>query len=161
MNILITGKSGIGKTALCEEIVNSLKEKRINYGGVLCPGNDAIDLMTNEKKLFLDKEGIKPSKNCNKFINREGMSFAIKAVKNAIDKCNFIVIDEYGFLEFNGHGLAEVTDNAIKSDKNTLIIVKNKLKEHFLKKYSDFEVFDIDREEDLAKAKELANSFSF
>ena len=99
--------------------------------------------MSGEKTLFLDKEGIKPSEHCDKFINRAGMSFAIKAVKNAIDKCNFIVIDEYGFLEFNGHGLAEVTDSAIKSDKNTLIIVKEKLKDHFLKKYSDFKVFDM------------------
>ena len=162
MNILITGKSGIGKTTLCQEIVNSLKEK-ISYGGVLCPGDDAVDLMTNEKRLFLDKEGIKPSEHCKKFINKEGMSFAINAVKNAIDKCNFIVIDEYGSLESRGEGLAEVTDSAIKSGKNTLIIVREQLKDHFLRKYSDFnfEVFDIDMEEDLAKAKELVKTFQF
>ena len=67
MNILVTGKSGIGKTTFCEDYVNSLKEKKVSYGGVLCPGNDVVDLMTNEKRLFLDKEGIKPSEHCDKF----------------------------------------------------------------------------------------------
>jgi nucleoside-triphosphatase len=163
MNILITGKSGIGKTTLCQELINSLKKNNINYGGVLCPGNDAVDLMTNEKKLFLDKEGIKPSKTCNKFINEEGMSFAVKAVKNAIDKCDFIVIDEYGPLELRREGLAEVMDDAIKSGKDILIVVRDKLKDHFLEKYSDFkfEVFDIDKEEDLAKAREMVKNFRF
>ena len=148
MNILITGKSGVGKTALCQQLVNSLKEKNVSYGGVICPGNDAVDLMTNEKRLFLDKEGIKPSEHCDKFINKDGMSFAVKAVKNAIDKCDFIFIDEYGPLELRGGGLAEVIDNAIKSGKNILIVVKKQLKDIFLERYSDFkfEIFDIDKE---------------
>ena len=159
MNILITGKSGAGKTALCQQLVDSLKEKNVSYGGVICPGNDAVDLMTNEKRLFLDKEGIKPSEHCDKFINKEGMSFAIKAVKNAIDKCDFIFIDEYGPLESRGEGLAGVTGSAIKSGKNTLIIVKNKLKKHFLNGYSNFKVFDIDKGEDLEKARKLFKKF--
>ncbi len=161
MNILITGKSGIGKTSLCKEIINSLKEKNVSVGGVLCPANDAVDLMTGKKKIFLDKEGIKPSEHCDKFINKDGMAFAIEAVKNAIDKCNFIVIDEYGPLELQGGGLAKVIDSAIKSGKNTLIVVKGQLKDHFLKKYSDFnfEVFNINKEEDLEKAREFVKRF--
>ena len=165
-----------------KSIVNSLKEKNVSYGGVICPGNDAVDLMTNEKRLFLerlssrkgktnlekmrkhfDKEGIKPSEHCDKFINKEGMAFAVKAVKNAIDKCDFIFIDEYGPLELKGRGLAGAINDAFNSHKNILIIVRDKLKDYFLKKYSDFnfEIFDINKEEDMAKAKGLVETFIF
>lgn len=156
MNILVTGKSGTGKTTLCSKLVDSLKKDNITCGGVLCPGNYAIDLITNEKRLFLDKEGIKPHKYSKVFINEKGLDFAIKAVKNAINKCNFIVVDEYGFLEFRNKGLAEVAENSLHSGKNTLIIVREGLKDDFLKKYSDFkfEVFDISKGEDLLKIRE-------
>ena len=79
MNILVTGKSGTGKTTLCSKLVDSLKKDNITCGGVLCPGNYAIDLITNEKRLFLDKEGIKPHKYSKVFINEKGLDFAIKA----------------------------------------------------------------------------------
>ena len=154
MKILISGVSGVGKTSLCERIVEIAEEKGWKCGGVLCPvageGSTAIDLSTGEKEEMATTdskaEGIPVG---NYIINENGISLGKKAIRNAIENgSDLVFIDEIGPLEREGDGLFPEAKRAIATEKDVIIIIREKMLDEFITKFPGigFRAFIINRE---------------
>ncbi|MBU4267192.1 MAG: nucleoside-triphosphatase [Candidatus Altiarchaeales archaeon] len=154
MKILISGVSGVGKTSLCERIVEIAEEKGWKCGGVLCPvageGSTAIDLSTGEKEEMATTdskaEGIPVG---NYIINENGISLGKKAIRNAIENGSGIIfIDEIGPLERTGKGLFPEAERAMATEKDVIIVIRKKMLEEFTGKFPGigFRTFTINRE---------------
>ncbi|MFH1505891.1 MAG: nucleoside-triphosphatase [archaeon] len=139
MNILLTSDPHLGKTTVCKKLISKLKA-----GGILCPGEDIIDIATGKTERFLYTE---PVENAEKvgpyFIKKDSFTFGEKVIEKALENDDLIIIDEYGPLEFQGKGLHNITEKALKSNK-VLILVRKVFLKPFLKRFGeDFKVFKL------------------
>jgi len=131
---ILTGAVGQGKTTQIRNIINVLKEKKINVGGIYSPrlmengittGYDIVDISKNVRERFLKLAG-------NDDVNRVGkysiISGGLQSGLNALDAANIkrnqvVVIDEVGILELDGQGWAHKIDDLLKASINHLLIV--------------------------------------
>ena len=155
MKILISGVSGAGKTTLCERIVEIAEESGKKCGGVLCPvagegRTIAMDLSTGEKEEMATTdskaEGIPVG---NYIINENGISLGKKAIRNAIENgSDLVFIDEIGPLEREGDGLFPEAERAIATEKDVIIIIREKMLDEFTARFPGmgFRTFIINQE---------------
>ncbi len=154
MKILISGISGVGKTTLCERIVEIAEENGRKCGGVLCPGagegSTAIDLSTGEKEEMATTdskaEGIPVG---NYIITKKGISLSRKAIHCSIENgSDLVFIDEIGPLERKGDGLSPEAERAIATEKDVIIVIRKKMLEEFTSKFPgvEFRKFIINQE---------------
>jgi len=154
MKIIISGVSGVGKTTLCERIAEIAEKSGRKCGGVLCPGAEgrtvAIDLSTGEKEEMATTdskaEGIPVG---NYILNEEGISLGKKAICNAIENgSDLVFIDEIGPLEREGDGIFPEAERAIATEKDVIIIIREKMLDEFITQFSaiEFRTFIINQE---------------
>jgi nucleoside-triphosphatase THEP1 len=144
VKVLLTGKIGIGKTVVCEKIVEKGKKKKVNCCGIITQkvkekGQNMTlvikDLSNGEGKILAYKKPIdnKEIPNgihfCNYIFDKNAFEFARKAVSKCAD---ILIIDEIGYLEIEGKGIINAI-SAFKSmrNKNSILVVRNELKDYF------------------------------
>ncbi len=146
MNVLVAGGPGSGKTTWCSEYISYLRECGCSVGGILSPevrldtrriGYDVVDLLTCEEMPFarLAGDGCLDGERVGAYvISWEGIAFGIDAIERAVGKaCEFVVIDEVGYLELFGRGLMPAVSLAWKSSLNNLVVVRSELVRAFLR----------------------------
>lgn len=157
MRILLTGKIGIGKTSVCEKIVERAKKNGFTCCGVLTRrleeggGNTGLlveDISTGNKKVLAHRitDGKIPKgiRFCNFIFIESAIEFAKKAL---FKRGDLLVIDEFGYLELEGRGFKNAL-LAFKSEinKNSILVVRNELKEEVSKLLGcDFKVFEVNQ----------------
>lgn len=110
---IISGAQGEGKTNYCLELVKQLKAKGESVGGIVAPGFwdgksrsafELLDLTSNKKIPFAQREYWK------NWIRLKGFYFNPLAIKKgesilrlAIQENDWIVLDELGKLDIEGH----------------------------------------------------------
>ncbi len=157
MNFILTGKTNSGKTTLIKNLV----ENRKDCGGLLSLpvfengkkiGSDSFDLITKGKKKLCrlkemaDFDGFQRGKYV---IGFDGLKFGEEAIKRALENNKrFAIVDEIGPLEIEGKGLMDATIKAVKSKSNTLLVIRERLLDDFLKKFPERN-FTILRKEEL------------
>ena len=73
-----------------------------------------------------------------------GLGRAAEAIAQAVaNRCDLVVVDEFGPLELGGKGLRVVVDHAVESGVPILLIVRETLVERVQKLYGRFTVFDV------------------
>ena len=143
MNIVLTGKTGSGKTTACLKILDTLELKSSSYGGVLTPVNsdgsrEIIDVCTGDKLPFCRNEPFLAGPAVGKyFFNKEAFDFGMKAISQSLDKGNDLTfVDELGPLELSGLGFPGVFPKLNSSEiKNILIIVRSSILDKMAKKF--------------------------
>jgi len=157
MKILLTGKIGIGKTYMCEKIVERAKKKGFTCCGTLTrkleegeknTGLVVEDISTGKKKVLAhrinDGKIRKGIPFCNFIFDENAIEFAKKALSKRGD---LLIIDEFGYLELEGKGF----NNALlafksRRNKNSILVVRNELKEDVSKLLDcDFKVFEVNQ----------------
>lgn len=157
MKILISGALGVGKTTLCERIAELAKEQGIRCGGVLCPGVEegkgrtiAMDLSTGEREEMASTNSkAKGIRVGNYIINEKGISLGRKAIQHAMENgSDLIFIDEVGPLEREGEGLFPEAEKAIATEKDIIIVIREKMLDEFTTNFPriEFRTFIINRE---------------
>lgn len=141
MKVLLIGEKGAGKSSLLYSLFKD------GAGGIICLpvfkdggeiGKDAINLLNGERKRFCrikeraDFDGIEIGKYV---VDYDGIEFCIAALEEALEKSNFIILDEFGLLEMKGGGLYEITKKIIEGDKDALIVLRKELEKEFLEKF--------------------------
>ena len=146
MKILISGTSGVGKTTLCERIVDMALERDLKCGGVLCPGAGegktiAMDLSTGEKEEMATKDSKADGVPIGEYVlSEKGISFGKNAIRNAIENgSDLIFIDEIGPLERTGKGLSPEAERAIATEKDVIIVIREKMLQEFTSKFPGME----------------------
>ena len=153
MRLLVVGESGSGKTCWCREYIDRRRKSGSSVGGILSPaiekqgqrvGSNALDLLSGQEIPFARLSRHRSFKGGEKVgdytISRDGILFACHAIERAVEsRCDLVVIDEVGPLEFHGKGLMPAVELALASAINVLIVVRSSLREALQQHFSDYE----------------------
>ena len=132
-NILLTGRPRVGKSTLIRKVVERLKEFGYkNIGGfytleVRKEGERAgFSINTlNGKTGRLAEAGFESRFRLGRYgIDMESFEgVAVKAIEDAIDKSDIIVIDEIGFMELKSRRFRELLIKALDSPKPVIATI--------------------------------------
>ena len=136
IKIGITGLPGSGKTYALLRVIEMLKGEELLIGGMVDEpieegrkktGFTVRNLLTDEKAVFastdieskvvVGKLGVDLSK-----LEEVG----VKALKEAIEKCDIIVIDEVGKMEVESEAFVEAVKETLDADKPMIITLHKK-----------------------------------
>lgn len=105
--VLLTGKSDIGKTRYCQELVKVAKKSDRNCAGILSLklvdegetiGYEAMDIRTGEKRILADRSSKSKIVLGDWFFNPQTLAWG-NGILAATQSCDLFVIDELGPLE--------------------------------------------------------------
>jgi nucleoside-triphosphatase THEP1 len=132
MNIIVTGKVGIGKTTVCEKVVEIARTLGYSCGGILTPkseeGITIVDVQTGEREVLASLTDIYQGPRTGRyFFNPEGITFGIKAIDRGISS-DILFVDEVGHLELKGEGFAKVME-LVRAGKarNSVLVIRKEL----------------------------------
>jgi nucleoside-triphosphatase len=124
---LLTGIPGVGKTSVLLRIVESLKTKGYNVGGMVSRearvgrdriGFEILDVKSREKGWLAhvaQKEG--PQVGRYRVNIKDLENIGAKAITSAANESNVIVIDEIGPMELHSRKFKEAVLKAVESQK--------------------------------------------
>lgn len=136
IKIGITGLPGSGKTCALMRVMEMLKESDLIIGGMMdepvmdgrhIVGYTVRDILTGESQAFAG-----PETESKIMIGKIGVDLAkfeeisIKAIRNACEKCDIIVIDEIGKVEVESPGFVETVKEALDVDKPMILTLHKK-----------------------------------
>jgi len=136
IKIGITGLPGSGKTYALLRVIEMLKEEELLIGGMVDEpiedgrkktGFTVRNLLTGEQQVFastdieskivVGKIGVDLSK-----LEEVG----VKAIKDAVDQCDIIVIDEVGKMEVESEAFVEAVKASLEADKPMILTLHKK-----------------------------------
>ncbi|MCJ7450732.1 MAG: nucleoside-triphosphatase [Candidatus Nanohaloarchaeota archaeon QJJ-9] len=140
VNVLLTGKDGVGKTEMVQEVVEDLDK---SYGGVVSPREGAShlvkDLETGETEVLEDS---KDPKNDSRVVK-----FYIDAISSAVDIEAVIVIDMVSKLEMYSSDLREIFRNCLISGRDVLMVLEPSYVDEFEEIGEVFRLVEDNRDE--------------
>jgi nucleoside-triphosphatase len=136
IKIGITGLPGSGKTSTLLTVIDMLKEEGYVIGGMVNEpigdgrkktGFTVRNLLTGEKEVFasVDIES-------KVVVGRIGVNLdvlenvGVQAIKDAVEKCDIIVIDEVGKMEVECDAFVEAVKESLEADKPMIITLHKK-----------------------------------
>lgn len=134
---IVTGEIDSGKTNFIKKLVDVLKEKEIQVGGIYSKkifeqskriGYDVVDINTNKSTPFLRTISDRVYEKIGIFhILPAGLKFGIECLKTTNNFENeIVIIDEVGKLELSGKGWSSELEKNLKLQKSHLLLVIRK-----------------------------------
>jgi nucleoside-triphosphatase THEP1 len=138
MVIIVTGAVGIGKTTVCQKLVEIIRNKGYTCGGILTSkaedGGIVIeDIRSGEKQTLASINDIYAGPHTAKYsFNPEGVDFGIQAIGTGTSAA-ILIVDEIGHLELRGDGFINALE-LIKAGKakDCVLVIRNELFSAFL-----------------------------
>jgi len=136
IKIGITGLPGSGKTYALLRVIEMLKEEELSIGGMIDEpieegrkktGFTVRNLLTGEQDVFASNEI-----ESRVIVGKMGVDLAkleqvgVQAIKDAIEKCDIIVIDEVGKMEVESEAFVETVKESLEADKPMIITLHKK-----------------------------------
>lgn len=136
IKIGITGLPGSGKTYALLRVIEMLGEEELKIGGMINEpieegrkkiGFTVRDVMTGEKQVFASTEF-----ESKIMVGKIGVDLSkleevgVKAIKNACEQCDIIVIDEIGKMEVESEMFVEAVKEALDVDKPMILTLHKK-----------------------------------
>jgi nucleoside-triphosphatase THEP1 len=138
MVIIVTGAIGIGKTTVCQRVIEIVRSEGCGCGGILThkASDKSIvieDIETGEKEALASINNIYKGPHVGKyFFNPKGIEFGIQAIDRDTSAV-LIVIDEIGYLELQGEGFAKVLElTRAGKMRNCILVMRSELLPAFL-----------------------------
>lgn len=170
-NFLVTGPPGSGKTSVIKRAMSILCEQGLKPGGIYCPeireggirtGFKIIDIMTGEERILAhvnQPTGPQVSKYRVNVANVDELSES--AIDRALDKADFLVVDEIAPMEINSEGFKHAVLAALGSHKPVLAVIHQRTKTGFIgeiKKRGDVKIFELTQNNRANLPEELAKA---
>jgi len=138
MVIIITGAIGIGKTTVCQKVIEIARSQGYSCGGVISyktRDEDIIieDIQNGETRVLASANGIyRGPRTIKYYFNPEGIDFGIEAIDRGIT-ADILMVDELGHLELRGKGFANVVEQiATGKVRNCILVIRKELLSAFL-----------------------------
>ncbi len=138
MNIIVTGAIGIGKTTVCQRVIEIAGSQGFACDGVITYKNSGGDIViqnvrTGETKTLASTRSIYSGPCTAKYcFNPEGIEFGIKAINSGIS-ADISVVDELGHLELRGQGFTAVIEQVAAGQfRNCILVIRKELLPAFL-----------------------------
>jgi nucleoside-triphosphatase THEP1 len=138
MVIIVTGAIGIGKTTICEKVIEIARSQRYSCGGIITyktRNKDIIirDVQTGKTEALASTRKIYQGPRTAKyFFNPEGIDFGIQAIDRGAAS-DILCVDEIGYLELKGEGFAKVPEIVgTERLKNSILVIRKELLPAFL-----------------------------
>jgi nucleoside-triphosphatase len=157
--ILLTGNPGVGKTTMLTKTVNVLKQKGYCVGGMISRevreggtrvGFELLDLRGGRRGwLARINQALGPQVGKYRVNTKDLDAIGAEAIANAVEKCDFIAIDEIGPMELFSEKFKQATLKALESRKPVLAVVHCKAKDRLIreaKNREDAEIFTVTHE---------------
>ena len=133
MLIIVTGAIGIGKTTVCRNLIETIRDRGYSCGGILtCKAADKSiiveDIQSEEKKTLAS---IKPEyqgpSTAKYFFNPRGIDFGAQVLDKATSTA-VLIVDEIGYLELRGGGFISIFES-IKAGriKDCILVIRKEL----------------------------------
>ncbi len=134
---IITGKRHSGKTTFLLNHIKELRNSNITVAGIVAIGtfkNDIRnsfmikDISTELEKLFMTRTQLPNAEQIGRFyINNTTYHWGLEILEKSIcSDIKTIVIDEIGILELKRKGWHSPLLQALQTDKNIIITIRNK-----------------------------------
>ncbi|RJS79340.1 NTPase [Candidatus Bathyarchaeota archaeon] len=154
--LLLTGSPGVGKTTVLLKTVEALKAKGYSLGGMVSRevrscgtrvGFEILDLADN-KTGWLAHVNQKTGPRIGRYhVNLEDLkNVGVKAIMEAVEKADVIVIDEIGPMELCSEDFKDAVRRAVKSEKLMICTVHRKTKDKLVEEVKtrmDSELFTV------------------
>lgn len=158
--IVLTGRSGAGKTTMLERIVSKLQEDSFEVAGLIQPGVflDGVkvgfkvrDLLTGEEALLAEEMPRESGQYGTRFVfDQNGLDLARRALASVPAEGAVLVVDELGPVELRGEGHMPMLSKTLtsKHPEVLVLVVRRHLVPALLASLSatDAHVVDIERE---------------
>lgn len=124
---------GVGKTTVCEKVVELARSRGYSCGGILTPkapdkGIIIVDIQTRESKPLASIDNIYQGPRTGRyFFNPEAIEFGNRAIDGAVSS-DILFVDEVGYLELEGEGFVRALE-VIRAGKvkNSVLVIRQKL----------------------------------
>lgn len=155
-NYLITGPPRSGKTTVIQEVMDRLDARGYRAGGIYCPevrsegnrvGFDIVDVMTGESQTLAHVD-LQNGPQVGKYrVNVDAIdAVCAAAFPRAVDKADFLVIDEIAPMEvYSGEFRQQVT-HALDTDEPLIAAIHYHTTDGFIgevKDRDDTEIFEV------------------
>ncbi len=144
-SFIITGPRRAGKSTLCMQILQYLRNHHKNVGGVITTQNSSkwIYLVQADRKIRfearIDEECIQVGKfRIHKGNMQQAVNHIIKSLEN-----EYLFIDEIGILEMNKGGFYPGLERGFSRGEGNMFVVRESILEEILDSYnvsSDFQI---------------------
>ena len=138
MNIIVTGKVGIGKTTVCRKLVEITRNQGHTCGGVLtykAAGKGIIieDIQSGEAETLASINNVYDGPRTGRYsFNHRGIEFGIEAIDKGAS-ASILIVDEIGHLELRGEGFAKILELIkVGKVKDCILVIRSGLLPGFL-----------------------------
>lgn len=131
VRIAITGSPGVGKSTLCQSVLNKLS---CTYGGMMSGeiimggrrvGFDVQDISTSQRGILSHRNGVGPRVG-SYYVNLDDLTnIGCNAIRNASIK-DLVVIDEIGPMEFKSVDFVQAVEETLLSNQSMLVVLHQK-----------------------------------
>jgi len=154
VDILITGKPCVGKTTLCEKLIDRLEKKGFLCGGVICPdvkkdgvstGKEAVNVRTKASRMLaVVQSGPEGARVVDYALNEQAVDLT-KSIIESSSSCDVVILDDIGPIKLEESGLVEAAQEAFSTRNNIILIVRSSLMNAFTRRFMDrgFSVFEV------------------
>ena len=138
MVIIVTGAIGIGKTTVCQKLIETARNLGYTCGGILTHkakdrGIIIEDIQSGASETLASINDVYHGPHTAKYyFNPEGIDFGIRAIDMGTSAA-ILVVDEIGHLELRGGGFVKILA-LIKSGKvrDCILVIRSELLSAFL-----------------------------
>ena len=146
-SFIITGPRRAGKSTLCMDILQYLKNNNKDAGGVITPQNSIrwMYFVRDDRKIRFEAKKGEEYLQVGKFhIHKANMQQAITHIEKSLGT-EYLFIDEIGILELNMGGFYPVLEKAFSRKQGNIFVVRESLVENILDSYDFNNSFQIIR----------------